>query len=345
MENKVRIRYKDAENWTAVDGTVTYWGNFAQVYKDSRVVDSWIAPSKVVDTWNGKPFDVQHKRWDAHTLTFAIRESEVALISRLQSATSVIIDDLVKGISYTPDIQTTEYFEVGTPTLIANTTNYSITINFRTNPVLVNYAKRTGANRIVLYNRNKTTGESASVGSLSNGLSYMTPFEPVFNTQDTDKATFENNTGVNTLAKATYRKRMAMLIYTGETDANTLKKYCEVFNSISMILTAETVSGVGTVDVGGFGDELTFSDSGVALLLVPGQRITIGTEFSFISEVTSPDTATLETTIDTGTGLSYSIEKAYIMQEPANVQAELVAEGVYKCTISGNIETELFYPL
>jgi hypothetical protein len=163
--------------------------------------------------------------------------------------------------------------------------------------------------------------------------------------QDTDKAQNDNSNGVTVLSKATARTNIALLHYDTESNSNTIKKYGELCNAVAC-LTNDTTTGTGTVTVAGAGnDELTFTEAGEALLLVPGQIITINNEPTTVATITSATTATTATPLTAGAGLTFTYQTAYICQETPTVQAQQVAEGLYKVNISGTIDTLLYYPL
>jgi len=134
----VNIKYKDGQNWTNAQSQIIDWSSYAQVYKDQRVQPAYLAPEISTNTWNGVKHDVQHIRWDAWKLEFYGRESELQDLSRMQSCESILIEDIDNGLNHTVDMQVSEWLSFGEPEYQANTSNYRLILEYRTNKTIIN---------------------------------------------------------------------------------------------------------------------------------------------------------------------------------------------------------------
>jgi len=134
----IQLSYKDNQNWATINGNAVYWGDYYELFKESRVVPTFLAPEIVTENWNGKTIDVQHKRWDAYYLEFLVREEEINEINKLQSCSDIVIKDLDSNIRHDLTIENFEHIEISEPEPQDTTTIYKVSIKYRINETIIN---------------------------------------------------------------------------------------------------------------------------------------------------------------------------------------------------------------
>lgn len=134
----IKISYKDGQNWTDINSNVRNWTNAYTLYKDERIQSAYLVPEIVTDIWNGKIHDVQHLIWDVWHLEYWIKESELQEANKLQGCDTIVITDVDNDLTHTVDMQTADWFNFSEPTRIADTANWLIVFEYRTNKTVIN---------------------------------------------------------------------------------------------------------------------------------------------------------------------------------------------------------------
>lgn len=143
----IEIQYRDKKNWESITGLATNWTNYSKKFKKDRVQPWYLTPEVVTDNWNGKEFDVQHKRWDVYFTQIQIKESEKHALSQIKSCSDIKIIQYTEDSSstiltqtYTLDTTKSDYIEISDPEKIANTSSAIVDIIFRTNRTIIDKA-------------------------------------------------------------------------------------------------------------------------------------------------------------------------------------------------------------
>ncbi len=134
----IKISYKDGQNWTDINGNVRNWTNAYDLYKDKRVQAAYLAPEITTDIWNGKIHDVQHIIWDMWHLEFWIKESELQEVNKLKSCSIITLTDIDNNLNHTVDMQSGDFLNFSEPERVADTSNWQVIIEYRTNKTIIN---------------------------------------------------------------------------------------------------------------------------------------------------------------------------------------------------------------
>lgn len=347
-ENKIQILFKDTEDWLSLTGVVTLWTDFGSRTAPGRVYSKWQQPTRLVDNWNGKQEPILDTRYNAYYVEFNIRESELELLSKMQSCTVISIIDITAGLTYSADLSDLTLFEVSDPVQVESTTNYTVNITFRTDKTYITYANRPGTEySVIAYNANAdgtfkaidTEFTTALDGAKS--LVFPLRYKPLYTETDPEISAINNNDGINSASKILSKRAVNILQFDTETNANYFKKYCTLCNTVGLNHNTDLRSSSGKIT----NDLLTNT---VTLLLpdfiIPGMILEIATETVTINEVF--DTYFTTTPNLTGSYVAYSYKLSYFERflETPQITSNLFAENLYKNVLAANINVLNWYP-
>ena len=202
----VNVKYKDSQNWTDLNGLITNWSSFADVYKDERVQPTYFAPEIITDVWNGRKHDVQHIRHDGWRLEFYGKESELQKLSEMQSCDIILIKDIQNGLDHTVDMQVSEWLVFNDPERISNTSNWRLVLEYRTNKKIIN----------------KFNGLDDQV-TLIGSSTYNSKYEKLSYNGELEEIRVQWGEGGEKLLQETNNKGFKVLLYLSDSEKETFK--------------------------------------------------------------------------------------------------------------------------
>ncbi len=345
---QITIKFKDAQNWQSITGNVTRWDDYYKLIKHDRIYNDYVQPEVVTDSWNGQEFDVQHSRWNAYRLEFIVKEGEIQEFEKIRSASDIVIQDNINAITHYPDTTLSSYFEVSEPEQIENTPDFRYTIKYRTHRTYINKQSNPQSIRGISIANDGTIDNKWADIIASNeieGIVYRTDFEFITDNNDVERNTIDDGDGVPLPVKGVSNITGRMLFFLNEAQATQLKRYGEIVNIQRFLLDSYTdfVYGTSKED----------SDSNIfsAAILEVGMYIKVdieGTIYTrYITAKTGGDTYNINEAIpfpDSTTTYDTAIQEYYDIQNGLTVNKELIAYNLYRCELTGIIQSSINYP-
>lgn len=356
---QLTIKFKDAKKWLSVTGHVQRWDDYYQLSKRNRIYDDYVAPETVTDSWNGAEFDVQHKRWNAYSLSIIVREGEMQEFEKIRSTKDVQIIDNISAITHVPDTSLASYFEVSEPQRINGSPDVRYIIKYRTVPTYIHYNTEPASIRgLIVANQDSTSflnkdidADWAALLAAQDiqSLTHNTDFAFIQDNEDVERNSIENGDGVAIPVKSISSVTGRMLFFMDETDAKNLKRYGEIANAIRFIFETYGTYDYEVSEVNG--TELTMLGIISELTFLPGQWLRIDVAGTTYDRQILSKNGSLKITINESLpvadgSVSYpaALQTYYDLQESLTVQKEQIAYKLYRCEVSGSIKTSVNYP-
>jgi len=200
------IKFKSNIDFSS-DTDVLRMTDYQYFRKEGRLVKKYIPPETIIDNINGEDVDVHKKIWEGYELQFIANESQLDVISTIETCKDVSFFDADNDINVIADMSSSQYFNVDVGDYIGETSNHVVTITFRTNTRSVNLKTATLDTYYVT----------------ANGNTYYTDIMPLDVTEDSEIDTVQKDDGIEESNFAIVKKITRFTYYLTNEEKNDLK--------------------------------------------------------------------------------------------------------------------------